>query len=199
MTTSDLEFDVYDIDFGHCTIYETVRSRVKLTNNSILCQPFGFVRLPDYVNVQPNDGFGTLLPNETIPIDINFCPNVSKEFKFQVVCKSLVNRDFVINCRGIGVHPPLRLTAQRINFKATSLHSTSYKTFYVVNEHVDYDQHRHPVPRIGNGEIALVGSTYFEFDLPERCPFMLSPCVGLVEQGKVTFFLKNTGIHRLIL
>ncbi len=50
--------------------------------------------------MQPNDGFGTLLPNETIQIDINFCPNAAKEYKFQVVCKSLVNRDFTITCKG---------------------------------------------------------------------------------------------------
>lgn len=44
------------------------------------------------MNVQPNDGFGTLLPNETIPIDINFSPKSAKEYKFTVLCKSLVNR-----------------------------------------------------------------------------------------------------------
>lgn len=184
VTTSDLEFDVQDIDFGFCTVYETVTATVNLTNKSILCQPFGFVKLPEYVNVQPNDGFGTLLPNETIPIDINFCPNTAKEFKFSVVCKSLVNREFVINCHGVGVLPPLKLSAQRINFKATALNSTSSKAIYVINDHLDYDQHRHPVPRIGNGEMATVGPTYFEFDLPENCPFMLSPTVGLVEPGK---------------
>lgn len=171
ITTSDLEFNTKEIDFGYCTIYETARATVDLTNHSILCQPFGFVKLQEvnffffsfyskqlfiliykkkYVNVQPNDGFGTLLPNETIPIDINFCPKSAKEFKFTVVCKSLVNREFVINCKGIGVHPPLKLSAQRINFKATSLNSSSFQTVYVQNDHIDYDLHRHPVPRIGN-------------------------------------------------
>ncbi len=149
VTTSDLEFDLKEIDFGYCTIYETVRATVNLTNKSILCQPFGFIKLPEFVNVQPNDGFGTLLPNETIPIDINFCPKSAKDFKFTIVCKSLVNRDFCITCCGIGVHPPLKLSAQRINFKATSLNSTSFQSIYVKNEHVDYEQHRHPVPRIG--------------------------------------------------
>jgi hypothetical protein len=101
----------------------------------------------------------------------------------------LVNRDFIINCRGIGVHPPLKLSAQRINFKATAINSSSLKTIYVSNEHVDYDQHRHAVPRIGNGDIPLVGPTYFEFDLPENCPFKLSPTVGSVPPGQVAFFL----------
>jgi hypothetical protein len=145
-----------------------------------------------YVNVQPNDGFGTLLPNETIQLDINFSPKSAKEFIFQVTCKSLVNRDFVINCRGIGVHPPLRLSAQRVNFKATCLNCVSSKTLFIFNEHVDYDQHRHPVPRIGAGEMARVGPTYFEFDLPANAPFKLWPNVGCVEPGKVRhlFFLK---------
>jgi hypothetical protein len=45
VTTSDLEFDVTEIDFGYCSIYETVKATVHLTNKSILCQPFGFVKL----------------------------------------------------------------------------------------------------------------------------------------------------------
>ena len=50
VTTSDLEFDVQEIDFGYCTIYETARATVNLTNKSILCQPFGFIKLSD-VNI----------------------------------------------------------------------------------------------------------------------------------------------------
>lgn len=49
VTTSDLEFDVKEINFGYCTIYETTRASVKLTNKSILCQPFGFVKLPEVI------------------------------------------------------------------------------------------------------------------------------------------------------
>ena len=139
-----------------------------------------------YVNVQPNDGFGTLLPNETIKLDINFCPKSAKEYKFSVTCKSIVNRDFTITCKGIGVHPPLKLSAQRINFKATPLNSTSFRTIYIVNDHLDCDEHRHPVPRIGNGEIARVGPTMFEFALPDTCPFTVSPKIGVVGPGQKT-------------
>ncbi len=148
--------------------------------------------------MQPNEGFGTLLSNETIQIDINFCPDAAKEFTFQVVCKSLVNRDFVINCKGVGVHPPLKLSSQRINFKATALSSTSYRTVYVVNDHVDYEQHRHPIPRVGSGEMSIVGPTYFEFDLPEKCPFMLSPSVGCVEPGKVSILCLNKSQKKIV-
>jgi hypothetical protein len=126
-----------------------------------------------------------------------------------------VNRDFIVNCRGIGVHPPLKLSAQRINFKATALKSTNFKTIYIINDHLDYEQHKHPVPRIGSGELALVGPTYFEFDVPEICPFKLLPSVGCVEPGKVIkksnsnmilimifrfilfLFLENESYHRI--
>ena len=47
ITTSDLEFDVKEIDFGYCTIYETSQATVNLKNKSILCQPFGFIKLTD--------------------------------------------------------------------------------------------------------------------------------------------------------
>jgi len=47
VTSSDLEFDVDDVDFGYCGINESVVYTVKLTNHSILPQMFGFVKVPD--------------------------------------------------------------------------------------------------------------------------------------------------------
>ncbi|CAF4147780.1 unnamed protein product, partial [Rotaria magnacalcarata] len=47
LTTSDLQFDVEQIDFGCCTTTESVLAKVQLKNNSLLAQPFGFVNLPD--------------------------------------------------------------------------------------------------------------------------------------------------------
>ena len=38
---------------------------------------------------------------------------------------------------------------------------------------------------IGKGDIAKVGPTLFEFDLPENCPFELAPAVGTVAPGQV--------------
>ena len=38
VTNSDLEFDSPDVDFGPCTIYESVTTTIKLTNKSMLPQ-----------------------------------------------------------------------------------------------------------------------------------------------------------------
>lgn len=47
VTTSDMEFNVTNLDFGYCTIYESVKTTIKLSNRSILPQEYGFVGLPD--------------------------------------------------------------------------------------------------------------------------------------------------------
>ncbi|KAL3862108.1 hypothetical protein ACJMK2_008101 [Sinanodonta woodiana] len=151
VTNSDMEFDVKDIDFGCCTIYESVKTTIKLSNKSILPQEFGFVGLPEYVEVQPNDGFGTLLPLETIELEVIFSPKQAKEYDFELNCKSLINREFKIQCKGTGVHPPLELSHQVIHFAATSLYDVSTASLHVVNSHTSTNEFTHPVPRIGKG------------------------------------------------
>lgn len=46
VTTSDLEINPSEINFGYCTIYEAIRTEIRLSNLSLLPQEFGFVGLP---------------------------------------------------------------------------------------------------------------------------------------------------------
>ena len=45
-----------------------------------------------FVDVQPSDGFGTILPLETLQLDVIFQPTKAKEYNFELVCKSEINR-----------------------------------------------------------------------------------------------------------
>jgi len=47
VTVSDLEFNAEQVDFGTCTVHESVVVTVKLSNKSILPQKFGFIDLPE--------------------------------------------------------------------------------------------------------------------------------------------------------
>jgi len=47
VTVSDLEFNTEQVDFGTCTVHESVVVTVKLSNKSILPQKFGFIDLPE--------------------------------------------------------------------------------------------------------------------------------------------------------
>ncbi|XP_040181823.1 cilia- and flagella-associated protein 74 isoform X3 [Rana temporaria] len=184
VTTSDLEINPTEVDFGCCTIFESVQTSIQLTNKSILPQEFGFVGIPEYVDIQPNDGFGTLLPLETITLDIIFRAPKAEEYSFDLTCKSAINRQFKVSCKAIGVHPPLELSHSLVQFPGTALNDVSIATLYVTNSHISCNEFTHPVPRIGKGEIAPVGPTSFQFMVPDDSAFTISPSVGSVFPGK---------------
>ncbi|XP_060115588.1 cilia- and flagella-associated protein 74 [Heteronotia binoei] len=184
VTTSDLEISPTEVDFGYCTIYEAVQSTITLTNKAILAQEFGFVGLPEFVEIQPNDGFGTLLPLESLTLDIIFKAMKAKEYSFELTCKTEINRQFKLSCKAIGVHPPLELSHSLVQFPATALNDVSQATLFVINSHVSLNQFTHTVPRIGKGDIAPVGPTSFQFIIPEDSPITIMPCVGTVLPGK---------------
>ncbi|MGH0160907.1 UNVERIFIED_CONTAM: hypothetical protein FKN15_040199 [Acipenser sinensis] len=186
VTAFDLEFDRKEVDFGHCSIHESVQASVHLTNKSLLPQEFGFVGIPKYVDVQPSDGFGILLPMETVEIDIIFSAIKAKEYSFELTCKSGINRDFKLSCQAVGVHPPLELSHSLVQFGATAVNDKSTATLYVVNSHTSCNEFTHPVPRIGKGEIAPVGPTSFEFVYPEDSDITITPAVGTVLPGKLS-------------
>ncbi|XP_041887953.1 cilia- and flagella-associated protein 74 isoform X1 [Corvus kubaryi] len=184
VTTSDLEISPAQINFGYCTIYEAVQANVILTNKSILPQEFGFVGLPEFVEVQPNDGFGIILPLESLTLDIIFKATKAKEYSFELTCRTEINRQFKLSCKAVGVHPPLELSHSLVQFAATALNSMSSATLDVINSHVDGNPLTHPVPRIGNGDPVPVGPTSFEFHVPRDCPVTITPSVGTVLPGQ---------------
>uniref|UniRef100_A0A8D0BQR7 Cilia and flagella associated protein 74 n=1 Tax=Salvator merianae TaxID=96440 RepID=A0A8D0BQR7_SALMN len=184
VTTSDLEINPAEVDFGYCTIYEAVRTTITLTSKSILPQEFGFVGLYDFVEIQPGDGFGTLLPLETVTLDVIFKPKKAKVYHFELTCKTEINREFKLSCKAVGVHPPLELSHYLVQFSATALNDVSTANIFVINSHVNLNYFEHSVPRIGNGEVVPVGPTSFQFLIPEDSPITIMPCVGTVLPGK---------------
>ncbi|KAK7476539.1 hypothetical protein BaRGS_00032219 [Batillaria attramentaria] len=183
VTNSDLEFDVKNIDFGYTTVYESTKTTIKLTNKSILPQEFALLGCQRwYVEVQPNDGFGTLLPLETIELDDIFSPSKAFDYKFDL--------DFKISCVGVGVLPPLQLSHQVVHFAATALYDVSTASVNVVNHHTSSNEFTHPVPRIGTkGEICPVEPTSYEFVVPPGVPLTVSPAVGTIDPGKSSLLL----------
>ncbi|XP_039583762.1 cilia- and flagella-associated protein 74 [Passer montanus] len=184
VTTSDLEISPAQISFGYCTIYEAVQANVTLTNKSILPQEFGFVGLPEFVEVQPNDGFGIILPLESLTLDIIFKATKAKEYSFELTCRTEINRQFKLSCKAVGVHPPLELSHSLVQFAATALNSVTSATLEVLNSHVDGNPLTHPVPRAGSGSPVPVGPTSFEFHVPQDCPVTIAPSVGTVLPGQ---------------
>ena len=85
LTERDLEVSTNLINFGSCTIFESVCHTIRLANPTLLVQEFGFLDLPEYVTVRPGSGFGSILPSETIDIEIVFSAPKAGDYKFQIV------------------------------------------------------------------------------------------------------------------
>ncbi|PWA32973.1 hypothetical protein CCH79_00016861 [Gambusia affinis] len=179
VTSSDLQFDQTEVDFGHCSICHFVRTTVCLTNMSILPQDFGFVAVPEYIEVQPYDGFGTLLPQETLEIDLIFSPKKPIEYNFQLHCKSGIDRDFVLPCRGVGFHPPLVLSHSLIQFRPTAVGDKSTATIYLTNY-----QDKEAGTRLIKVVSAVEAPRLFCFILPKDSDISITPSVGRLLPGE---------------
>ncbi|XP_026780950.3 cilia- and flagella-associated protein 74 [Pangasianodon hypophthalmus] len=184
VTTSDLKFDHTEVDFGHCTVFESVQNTVRLTNLSLLPQDFGFVGIPKSIDVQPNDGFGTLLPLQSLEIDLIFSASKAGEYNFQLTCKSGINRNFLLPCRAIGVRPVLELSNSLVQFGATAVGDRSTAVLYVLNSHTSLNDVTRPMPRIGKGPVAPVGARFFTFTPPENSEITVTPSTGCVLPGQ---------------
>nr|XP_061803034.1 cilia- and flagella-associated protein 74-like [Nerophis lumbriciformis] len=175
VTSSDLNFDQSEVDFGYCSIYQSVKSSVRMTNMSLLPQEFGFVGLPEFVDVQPNDGFGTLLPQETLEVDIIFSANKAKEYRFSLNCKSGINRVFPLACRAMGVCPTLALSHSLVQFGPTAVGDHSTALLYLTyNQTVRNQSKQRP----------SAGARLFSFTSPQDSSIRITPAAGRLLPGK---------------
>ena len=101
-----MAFDPPELRFGNVCVGETAETSLRVTNRGALMQQFGFVGLPEDVDVAPAR-FGEILPGETRDVRVRFAPKRVGRREFKVTVKSLLGaREFAVPCRG-GVFPPL--------------------------------------------------------------------------------------------
>ena len=186
VTDMELKLSTNKIDFGYCTIYESVYHTVTISNPSLLIQEFGFPNVPDFISVRPDLGFGSITPEENLDVDISFMPSTAGEYKFEVVIETIRGFKGVIECQGIAVHPPLELSKQHIDF-TTPLHGTHRESFYIYNNHTEIAEFHQSIPRIGKEDYFPVGPISFCFTYPESCGLIFSPAVGTIYPGERQF------------
>ena len=121
----------------HCSrrrlLVQAVTVPVSLTNTSNLPLKFGFVRLPPTIDVQPRDGFGVLLPQETLTRDVTYTPAAATEDKFKLVVRTTMNREFTIPCKATGMDCPLRLSYSLLKFRAMAAGERETHNLYLAN------------------------------------------------------------------
>lgn len=70
---------------GYNKIWGNVTGLVSTLNSVSVC-------LCQCVDVQPNDGFGTILPQETVSLDLIFSASKPRGYNFDLTCLTHLNR-----------------------------------------------------------------------------------------------------------
>jgi hypothetical protein len=181
ITESDIQLSQTDFDFEECTVLESLVTTISLTNKSCLPQDYGFIHLPQWLSVQPNDGFGTLLPYETLTLDVIFSPDLPQHYSCdKILLKTAIDKSYKLSCKGIGVLPALDLSHSLISFAPTPVNTVSTVHIQVVN------------PLLSSTDASVIrglapkkGERIFEFAIPRNFPVSISPLVGRVKPGLV--------------
>eukprot|EP00051_Salpingoeca_urceolata_P017338 m.235455 g.235455 ORF g.235455 m.235455 type:complete len:1628 (+) comp18926_c0_seq5:189-5072(+) len=169
-TPSDIDFSLSEVDFGCVSVYESAIVPVTLTNKSALPQTFGFVGLPDHLSVQPDDGFGTLLPFESLTCDLIFSPprkpgdDDDKAFKWVAECRWTEGLSHKIRCKGLAVVPGLRFVSAHVQFRATAYGDESVASVLITN----------PSAR----------AQTFDFAIDKSIPVLVSPSSATLQPGE---------------
>lgn len=158
-------------DFGAISVQETAVAIVTLVNHSALTRDFGFVGHPDYVSLQPNHGFGTLLPFETLVIEMLVSPGQAEigrdvPFTFVSTCRWQGDdgRGRRLGFKGVAIAPPLRLSTAQLRFPPVAFGSTTLAALWLSNCRA--------VPQS------------FEFVCPAASPVQMEPYSGCLAAGE---------------
>uniref|UniRef100_UPI0037E86F41 cilia- and flagella-associated protein 74 n=1 Tax=Semicossyphus pulcher TaxID=241346 RepID=UPI0037E86F41 len=155
VTTSDLQFDRTEVDFGSCSIYQSVKSCIRLSNLSVLPQDFCFFGVPE--------GNIFVLKWQTPP---------------------LPRKDFPLSCQAVGFHPQLQLSHSLVPFEATAIGWHSTNVLCVINHKTNYNQSKQTISSTVKDAMAPVASRLFSFALPKDSDISINPSAGRLLLGE---------------
>ncbi|DBA95272.1 TPA: Cilia- and flagella-associated protein 74 [Trebouxia sp. C0006] len=163
LTSTRISFQPSHLDFGECNLGEKTGVTVQVTNHSTLPQKYGFGRLPKGVSISPGDGYGMLLPLETISLTFSFMPSLTGPYNFQLECQTPLNTKFNLPCTAMARLPAITLSHNHIQLPATAIHDTATASVILRNTTPD--------PQT------------FEFSIPQGSDMTLSPHVDTIQGG----------------
>lgn len=131
------------IEFGDVWVQTAVSAGFTLKSNCALPQEYAFVRLPSTISIQPADGFGTLLPYESLNLRAIYRPapvkpgteltKDSSEICIRLKSGELCGRELRIPYIAKLQSTPITFSAYKIEFPSTPIHETSEFSFNVFN------------------------------------------------------------------
>ncbi|BHF84232.1 hypothetical protein SprV_0902738300 [Sparganum proliferum] len=181
ITTSELLFDPPLLDFGRIPISQTGVVHFRLINPGLIPLKFGFTEVPQAFSVQPNDGFGTLLPKESFEMRAFFSPTEAADCSCNLTCRNEIGGFFQLPCKAVALKSPISLSTYSLRFPPTLLHDYSRMELQLRNEE----------PSKRKGDANRLGQTVtFQFEEPEdaqeitSASLTFSPPCGILKPGE---------------
>ena len=166
LTTSDVLIEPKSLDFGQIGLGEATGLHLKLTNLARLPQKFGFCNLRKGLQVQPNDGFGTLLPGQSSQLVVSYTPDISGTHKFPLDLRTLLGRHMQIPCRAVVTSLPVVIDRNRITMPCTEVGRSSVTSVELRNQ-------------------SPSSAFTFQFAVPTSSRVKVSPNVGKLAPGAI--------------
>ena len=164
VTAGDLVLAPTQIDFGACPVGSAVAVPLTIHNPGLLPCHFGFHSSAKGTQVVPGEGYGYILPGETITRKVvHKCTHAGRH-RFQLECYTLLKQRFSVQCTAEGWVPPLRLSALSVGLPMTPLHETTAANLFIHN--------------------TSAHTCDFQFGLPDRETLSISPSAGTLPAGK---------------
>lgn len=180
VTKAELKFNKNNINFGICHIQESVFIPLEVTNECFLPQRIGFIHLPNCISVTPNDGFLTLLPNETCEIAIAFHPDKIRNYELYILCKTQYNKDYHISCTGRCIQSGLKLSYTQVCFAPTVIGDFTFANLEISNPKTS---------RLSSAKVRGVAPyntpRIFQFEVPPEVPIKITPSIGKLNSGQI--------------
>ena len=181
LTRAELSFNQTYINFGTCHMQESIVANLELTNHSLLPQKIGFISVPNYIAIRPDNGFITLVPKEKCEVRLAFSPDKIKLYEFSLTCKSQYDRDYSISCTGRGVQSGLQLSHTKVTFRSTVVDDFSFANIHISNP---------KIARLSSAKVRGVAPVnsdrIFQFDVPKGFPIRITPEAGVIATGQQT-------------
>ena len=117
---STVHLSTTKLDYRKVYIGQQISLPVTITNTSMLPQKVAFVKLRKEVKIYPNDGFATLLANESITFHIQFSPMSIINYNFDITLLSSVNDTYLIHISGKGIESPITMDHNILHLRTTA-------------------------------------------------------------------------------
>ena len=135
VTKSNLSFSSSTLHFNNVYLNQNSILPLIIKNGSFLPQKIGFVKVKNEIDIQPNDGFAILLPNESLEFSVNFSPSSITDYSFDLILYTNFDDKSVIKVLGKGVKSPLLIDKYNLSLRTTCPGEKVIESITIQNTH----------------------------------------------------------------